>query len=71
MGTIVNLTESDLYRIVKRVIKESYSEEHPKYTNPKTGDECEIKMAKKLNKPVKLHSVIADKFLDNPALTNL
>ena len=49
MGTIINLKESDLYRIVKRVIKESYSEEHLKYTNPKTGDECKIKMAKRKN----------------------
>ena len=31
----------------------------------------EIKIAKKLNRPVKLHSVIAETFLDKPALTNL
>ena len=49
MKNIITLTESDLYRIVKKVIKENYSEEHLKYTNPKTGDECEIKMAKRKN----------------------
>ena len=49
MKNIITLTESDLYRIVKKVIKENYSEEHLKYTNPKTGDECKIKMAKRKN----------------------
>jgi hypothetical protein len=47
MKTIINLTESDLYRIVKRIIKEGYSEEHLKYTHPRTGDECKIKVAKR------------------------
>ena len=32
---------------------------------------CEIKTAKKLKSPVRVQSVIADNFLDNPALTNL
>ena len=32
---------------------------------------CEIKTAIKLKIPVRLQSVIADNFLDNPALPNL
>ena len=47
MKNIITLTESDLYRIVKRIIKEGYSEEHLKYTHPRTGDECKIKVAKR------------------------
>lgn len=47
MKNIITLTESDLYRIIKRVIKEDYSEEHLKYTHPRTGDECKIKVAKR------------------------
>lgn len=47
MKNIITLTESDIYRIVKRVIKEGYSEEHLKYTNPRTGKECKIKVAKR------------------------
>ena len=49
MKNIITLTESDIYRIVNRVIKEGYSEEHLKYTNPKTGKECKIKVAKRKN----------------------
>jgi hypothetical protein len=49
MKNVITLTESDLYRIVNRILKESYSEEHLKYTHPKTGDECLIKVAKRKN----------------------
>ncbi len=49
MKTIINLTESDLYRIVNRILKEDYSEEHIKYNHPKTGDECFIKVARRKN----------------------
>ncbi len=53
MKNIITLTESDIYRIVNRVIKEGYSEEHLKYTNPKTGKECKIKVAKRVAEQAK------------------
>lgn len=45
MKKIVRLTESDLTRIVRRVLQEEkYSEEDLKYTHPHTGESCKIKV---------------------------
>ncbi len=54
MKKIIKLTESDLTRIVKRVIRESYEEMDLKYENPQTGQEGLIKVAE-------------NKFSKNPA----
>lgn len=44
----IKLTESELVRLIKRIIKEEekYSEEDIKYTHPMTGEACRIKVAK-------------------------
>lgn len=46
MKKIIKLTESDLTRIVRRVLsEEKYSEEDLKYAHPRTGEMCKIKIA--------------------------
>ena len=46
MKKVIRLTESELTRLIKRVIQEEkYSEEDIKYTNPKTGESCKVKVA--------------------------
>lgn len=46
MGKIIRLTESELTSLIKRLIKEEkYSEEDLKYTHPRTGDICKVKVA--------------------------
>jgi hypothetical protein len=46
MGQKIRLTESELVKLIKNVILESkYSEEDLKYTHPRTGDKCKIKIA--------------------------
>jgi hypothetical protein len=43
----IRLTESELVRLIKRIIKEEkYSEEDIKYTHPMTGEACKIKVAR-------------------------
>ena len=43
----IRLTESELIRLIKRVIEEEkYSEEDIKYTHPMTGEACKIKVAR-------------------------
>lgn len=46
MGRKIRLTESELIKLIKNVISESkYSEEDLKYTHPRTGEMCKIKVA--------------------------
>jgi hypothetical protein len=46
MGRKVRLTESELIKLIKNVISEgTYSEEDLKYTHPRTGEMCKIKVA--------------------------
>ena len=45
MKKIIKITESDLSRIVRRVLKESHEEIDLKYENPQTGEEGIIKIA--------------------------
>lgn len=46
MGKIIRLTESELVSLIKQVIREEkYSEEDLKYTHPKTGESCKVKVA--------------------------
>lgn len=42
----IRLSESELVKLIKNVIKENrYSEEDLKYTHPRTGESCKIKIA--------------------------
>ena len=46
MKKVIRLTENELVTLIKRVIKEEkYSEEDLKYTHPRTGDTCKVKVA--------------------------
>ena len=74
MKKIIKLTESDLARIVKKVLKEeNYSEEDLPYTHPKTGDSCKIKVA--LFKPaaekgeMKYHAVLVCDYYGDEMIT--
>jgi hypothetical protein len=74
MKKIIKLTESDLARIVKKVLKEeNYSEEDLPYTHPKTGDSCKVKVA--LFKPaaekgeMKYHAVLVCDYYGDEMIT--
>lgn len=74
MKKIIRLTESDLARIVRKVLKEeNYSEEDVKYTHPKTGESCKIKVA--LFKPLleqgeeRFHAVLVCPKYDEDTVT--
>lgn len=74
MKKIIKLTESDLTRIVTRILKEEkYSEEDLEYINPKTNEKCKIKVA--IFKPsaekgdIKYHGVLVCDFYGNEMVT--
>lgn len=74
MRKVIKLTESDLSRIIKRIIQEeNYSEEDIKYTHPRTGESCKIKVA--LFKPLlekgeeRFHAVLVCPMYDEDTIT--